>query len=356
MCGALLGMLCGCGAPGAPIPPSLELPQPVHDLHAVRKGDTVSLTWTVPSYTTYHKSILNLGDTLVCRAASASMSQCGAPVGRVPRPSSYRPTSKRGRGRAPQAKIEAAYNDKLTSQQLAQDPTSALSYAVTVLNQSGKSAGLSNVVEVSSAPALPAPDDFKAQVTADGVALTWSPVTVPSIPGLRFVYRVYRQAKDVGKELLVGEVPISSPPEFLDRDMEWDKTYQYRVDVASVSASDGKTLEVEGDDTPRVQVDTHDVFAPAIPTGLQAVASILGSSNFVDLIWSPVADRDLAGYNVYRMEENHAAMKLNSSLLQTPAYRDGQAGSGHVYTYSVTAVDLRGNESAKSEAATERVP
>jgi hypothetical protein len=42
-------MLAGCGVPGVPKPPSLDLPQPVGDLRAVRKGDSVYLAWTVPS-------------------------------------------------------------------------------------------------------------------------------------------------------------------------------------------------------------------------------------------------------------------------------------------------------------------
>ena len=44
---ALIGaalLLAGCGAPGAPQPPSLQLPSPVADLAATRKGDKVTLS------------------------------------------------------------------------------------------------------------------------------------------------------------------------------------------------------------------------------------------------------------------------------------------------------------------------
>ena len=44
--------LVECGVPGIPKPPSLDLPQPVADLRAVRKGDSVYLDWTVPTETT----------------------------------------------------------------------------------------------------------------------------------------------------------------------------------------------------------------------------------------------------------------------------------------------------------------
>src|SRR5438270_778143 len=42
-------MLTGCGSPGAPLPPSLELARAVSDLRATRKGSTVTLTWTAPA-------------------------------------------------------------------------------------------------------------------------------------------------------------------------------------------------------------------------------------------------------------------------------------------------------------------
>jgi hypothetical protein len=39
-----------------------------------------------------------------------------------------------------------------------------------------------------------------------------------------------------------------------------------------------------------------------------------------------------------------------------PAYRDAQVVSGKRYFYLVSAVDLRGNESGRSEEASENVP
>ena len=44
--------LAGCGMPGAPLPPSLNLPVPVTDLSAVRTGSQVALAWTMPTKTT----------------------------------------------------------------------------------------------------------------------------------------------------------------------------------------------------------------------------------------------------------------------------------------------------------------
>jgi fibronectin type 3 domain-containing protein len=82
----------------------------------------------------------------------------------------------------------------------------------------------------------------------------------------------------------------------------------------------------------------------------------VGQAPFIDLVWAPVTDADLAGYNVYRHEEGGPAARINAELLKTPAFRDSNVSSGKKYFYSVSAVDLRANESARSEEASERVP
>jgi fibronectin type 3 domain-containing protein len=93
---------------------------------------------------------------------------------------------------------------------------------------------------------------------------------------------------------------------------------------------------------------------------LQAAYSGEGQQPFIDLIWAPVTNADLAGYNVYRSETNGAAgekiVKLNSELVKSPSYRDTAVASGKTYTYSVSAVDVRGNESQRSEETSEAVP
>jgi hypothetical protein len=44
--------ITGCGTPGAPLPPSLKLPDQVTDLSATRTGNQISLTWTMPKKNT----------------------------------------------------------------------------------------------------------------------------------------------------------------------------------------------------------------------------------------------------------------------------------------------------------------
>jgi fibronectin type 3 domain-containing protein len=105
-----------------------------------------------------------------------------------------------------------------------------------------------------------------------------------------------------------------------------------------------------------VAVFAHDIFPPAVPTGLQAVFSGVGQSPFVDLVWSPDTEADLAGYNIFRHEENQQPVKLNSEPVKTPSFRDSNVQSGKKYFYAVSALDERNNESGKSEEASEQVP
>jgi fibronectin type 3 domain-containing protein len=114
--------------------------------------------------------------------------------------------------------------------------------------------------------------------------------------------------------------------------------------------------EIQGDDSPPVKVFTNDTFPPAVPTGLQAVFSGPGQPPFIDLVWAPDTDADLAGYNVYRREQGSQPTKANPELVKSPAFRDTNVAPGKTYFYIVSAVDLRGNESAHSEEASETVP
>jgi fibronectin type 3 domain-containing protein len=342
-----LAALCACGSPGVPLPPSLELARPVTDLRAMRKGSTVTLTWTASTRTTDGHNIRHAGPTEICRAGE-TMKQCGTALAKL----------------TPQNNL----SEKQTSFQTYTDTVSNFSstanakfvYAVEIRNSYGKTAGLSNEVEVPAVPTLPAPENLQSQLASDGVHLTWSAdLSVPEIPGVRFAYRIYRREATSNTQAVAGEVPVQSgtAPAFLDSAIEWEKTYQYRVTVVTLIAqAQGSEQQVEGDDTPELTVVAHDVFPPATPTGLQAVFSGPRQKPFIDLIWAPDSDADLAGYNVYRSESGGEPKKLNTDPVKSPAFRDDAVVLGHTYTYSVSAMDVRGNESPHSEPAEEKVP
>jgi hypothetical protein len=347
---ALCLLLAGCAQTGPPLPPSLELPRPPLDLRASRKGNTVTLIWSEPTLTTDRQSVRFLGPTRICRTTEAEMTECGSPAGEVA--ASHEPPS-------PAAAKRQTFTDSLPSAVQEQNPSGDVTYAVEVLNRDGRGAGLSNRVHVPAAPTFPPPENPAVELTGDGVVVTWTSAgETTSAPGVQHRYRIYRREESYGKDVVAGEMPAgeSGPVRFVDSSFEWEKTYLYRITAVSIAARPGSDVQVEGEDSSALRVVAHDVFPPTVPTGLQAVASGEGQKPFVDLIWAPVTNADLTGYNVYRRDATGAAERVNSELVKSSAYRDAAVTAGTTYIYSVSAVDLRGNESAKSEEASEQVP
>lgn len=313
----------------------------------------------------------SLGATHVCRSLDTGMSQCEMPVGEVP--AGKIAESPKGKNQAGKTSVknEVSFTDTIPPELQQQNATKALTYAVSVPNADDHSAGISNKVQIPAAATLPPPADFKAQVTADGVVLNWTPLVTQETAGSSHGYRVYRKEEGKKGETLVGEVPLGEAAnQLVDHSFEWQKNYSYRGTVATevslgmhpckegaAPAMDCATVAfVEGDDTPTVEVSTNDVFPPAVPSGLQAAFSGPGQQPFIDLIWAPDIEADLAGYNIYRREENGQPTKVNSELVKTPAFRDSKVDSGKTYFYSISAVDLRHNEGARSEETSESVP
>ena len=338
-----LALLAGCGSPGEPLPPSLELAAPVTDLHASRKGDQVTLTWTAPTRTTDGRNIRLRGYTEICRSVDAA-NPCTTILSRTPasrHPSSTPPT----------------YAERLPED--AQTPAASYFYAVRVVNAYGRAAGPSNIVQVPGAPTLPSPNNFQAALSVEGVKLSWDAVPLPAdIGGLRFQYRIYRQETGSKTPEIAMELPVTDDPHpsTTDHGFAWEYTYNYYATVVTIIPGANGAQQIEGDNTPPVTVVAHDVFPPATPSGVQAVFSGPGQKPFIDLVWNADTDPDLGGYNVYRREAGGSPQKINSEAVKSPAFRDTNVVPGHEYFYSVSAADVRGNESSRSEEASETVP
>jgi hypothetical protein len=370
-------LLASCAQTGPPLPPSLELPKPPSDLHATRKGNRVTLSWSEPTLTTDRQTVRYLGPTLVCRSSESEITVCGNSVAILPAPaaSMQKPASRHPTPQKPDSPRPApqTYVDTLPPTAQQQNPVAELTYAVEVLNHNARGGGLSNRVHVPAVETLPPPSDLAAQLTGDGIVLTWTgagesqnaPANSPNAPTLQHRYRIYRREEGSGKEgpsknkdAVAGEVPAGEPgpARFVDSSFEWEKTYLYRITAVSIIKRPDSEVQIEGEDTAPVRVVAHDVFPPSVPTGLQAAFSGEGQKPFIDLIWAPVTNTDLAGYNIYRNETNGVAVKLNNELVKSPSYRDINVASGKTYTYSVSAVDARGNESPRSGETSEPVP
>ena len=126
---------------------------------------------------------------------------------------------------------------------------------------------------------------------------------------------------------------------YRDSQFEFGQTYYYQV--RAVFGKPGHLAM--SDASPAVKVTPRDVFPPAPPQGLQSIYS----AGAVELVWTANTEADLAGYNVYRLE-NQTPQRVNKELVRTPIFRDTTAAPGKTLTYYVTAVDLSGNESKAS--------
>ncbi len=356
---SLVLWLGGCGTPGAPQPPTLNLPQPVNDLEAERTGDTVALTWTMPDETTDKLPVKGRLEVRICRQLDASA--C-TPAGTATA--------------APDA--AASFTDKLPPA-LASGAPHLLTYKVETDNHAGRSAGLSEPAYAASGVSPAALAGFHVQVRPRGVLLLWSPVpegadsapdtvrierTILETPGK--VHPAARHRDGVPPEQML-EVKLSGgsagsvgagPDRALDTQASFGQSYRYRAQGEVTRSVNGQPLTVYGPWSDPVTVDVRDVFPPAVPVGLISAPDT--GAGAIDLSWTPNADADLAGYVVYRRDLGASGPPVRISdpkaLLPTPSYRDTTPQPGKRYAYSVTAVDRAGNESRPSAEVEDGLP
>lgn len=346
---ALAAVVAGCGTPGAPLPPSLNLPSRVTDLAATRTGNAVSLTWTMPKKNT-DKLLLNVDvEARVCRREAAGA--CATAGGELML--------------APGA--AGSFTEALPTA-LAAGPPRGLSYFVELKNRNGRSAGLSNAAVVLAGEA-PAPVmGLAAEVRKDGIVLRWSPGDANE--GVRLHRKLLTpppakapqglltpQPEPLEQSLLVESAAQRGPA--IDKDIRFGQAYEYRAQRVARITVDGKTLELDGELSPPLRVEARDVFPPAVPTGLAAVASTgqNDSEPAIDLSWQPGTEADLAGYIVYRREGDEGWQRISPTQpVVGPAFHDAQVRPGLTYRYAVSAIDEGGHESSRSEEAQETVP
>jgi hypothetical protein len=350
-------ILAGCGTPAAPQPPSLKLPIPAADLAANRTGNQVTLTWTTPQKSTDKLLLKGSVDGFVCRKEAAA-GACVAAGGEL----SFAPGA------------EGSFTETLPAALAAGAPR-PLSYFVELRNHNGRSAGLSNVAVVLAGVA-PAPvSNLSAELRKTGVVLRWTPLQA-SAQEIRLHRKLLSpppakppqqglltpQPEPVEQNLLVD----SCAPEAgkgscrtLDSSIRFGQVYEYRAQRVARVTVEGKTLELAGELSAPVRVEARDIFPPAVPTGLAAVATTgdNGAGNAIDLSWQPVTDSDLAGYFVYRREGDGGWQRISPAVpLVPPAFHDAQVQPGHSYRYAVSSINQGGNESARSAETEESVP
>lgn len=315
-------LLSGCGYIADPLPPAARLPAPVLDLAAVQKGGEIEVSFTLPEQTTEGLPITkpSLIDLRAGPAVESPFSQ--------------------DRWLAGTRTIDAVWPEKAANQTTPSRVTAKLSaipwqgrdivIGVRLANPKGRFSGFSKLATIAVVAPL-APPAATARATAEGVQLSWP---ADPRPGVR--YTVRRFDEGVAEPVLLGETGDS---QLLDAAALFDKPYRYVVE-ASLKQNEVNAVSLPG---PEVLITRVDVFPPAVPTGLTALLGVTS----IEIAWDRNTEPDLAGYRVYRAPAGGEFTKI-ADLGPAPAYSDRQFSKGQTYRYAVTAIDRRGNESARS--------
>jgi len=369
----MAALFAGCGAPGEPVERKAPTPTAITDLAATQQGDNVILTFTLPKESVEGRELKQPPAIEIFRDFQAA-----PPAGTVPPSAPAVPKTPTLLLTIPSAMVDQydtrrqiRYADELKPDDFTRHPGAQAVYIVRTRTSSKKVSANSNAVSLQVEPAPDQITDLKAEITHQGVVLTWTPPQKTAIgpaPSIA-LYRIFRHeitqpaapnpapqptqpSQSQKLSVQIGDCPA---PPFRDTQAQFGKTYIYTVR----SVAQYPDLQIESLDSPPITVSPLDTFPPAAPQGLVAVlVPAQGAAPaYLDLSWSISAENDIAGYNIYRSEQETApGQKQNPDLLRTPAFRDMNTIPGHRYFYTVTAVDRVGNESPASAAASGEVP
>jgi fibronectin type 3 domain-containing protein len=173
-------------------------------------------------------------------------------------------------------------------------------------------------------------------------------------PANAVAYNIYRSLEN-GSWIKLNDEPVEGS-HYQDTRFEFGKKYQYMVRALStLSADTSVNNAIESNGSKPITVSAEDTFSPTAPAPI-TIASIGG---LVSLYWPLNSEPDVAGYNIYRSDVDQATaekwVKINQQLHKTASFRDDKVEVGKQYYYQITAVDIYGNESERSETKSETV-
>jgi hypothetical protein len=308
--------LAGCGYVGPIVPPSPKLPLSITNLTLVERGDELVVSCTAPQRTS---------DDLLIK----SFSQIDLGVGPDVSPFDFDKWSA-------QAKH---YSLPIPPPVDPSSPPTVVQYQIPVSEWDGKSIDVfirtaerdsrfsswSNRVHLDVIPPLATPQ-VTAKDVRQGVLLSWP----ADQPGAH--YDVYRRGPSDKSDVKIGTAEHN---EYLDTGSAYETPYQYTV-IAGKGA-------VESVASAPVNIVTHDVYAPSVPTSITALAA----ANSIEVTWSRSPESDLKGYYLYRSTDGGPYQRIGD-LVNVPTFSDHSIQPAKTYRYRVSAIDLLNHESDKS--------
>lgn len=330
--------LVACGKKGDPGLPITRAPQPAKRFQSTARTEGIFLLWKAPDTNADDSPLLDLSGFKLFRSDMPFEKACE----KCPRDyiQLYDYDYKGPRGQLPEKKLFYYQDAALQYKHL-------YTYRLRCYNEKEVLGPPTKPIDVFwDVPPAP-PVDFKARRSNKLVILEWTPpatladgTPAEGVAG----YTVYRtEERGVYEQAPVNDEPLAGPS-FEDVPDKIDVTYFYTVrSVRKVR----ETL-IESAPSPEIEVAYADITPPGVPEGLTAIPSKEGML----LKWIPKAEKDFAGFNIYRKDvKGERFVKLNEKPVTLNEWVDKTAEVGKRYTYGVTSVDrsAQANESAMSE-------
>ncbi len=345
----LLIALCltACGKVGDPLPPIPRAPLIIEELNVAQQGTELILSF--PLVRTNRSPKLQRIDVY------RLIESVNDPQGLTPEAFSSRAGLLTSIQEIPEKTSTITYRDPLDLKSNARNMR--FRYAIRLLNAAGQAADLSNYAMIVPLFDLSLPPTGLNVVQREKqIELNWVPppanesgVTPANVAG----YNLYRRAGD--SVIKLNADPLTAT-RFIDRNFQFGANYEYTVRALSLLPGNASlAAAIESNESHPLAHTPKDTFPPIAP-GPVTIASIGG---MVSLFWPLNQETDIAGYNLYRAEQENAPLekwaKLNSQLHRTASFRDDRVQVGKLYFYQITAVDIYGNESARSTTVSETV-
>lgn len=364
-----------CGTRGALLPPLSNKPSAPTDATLVQRGETMIITWKNPTTFIDGNPLKGLSAIEVWLAvdiidptqtsaprpltsedfagrarflASLGSDQFSGAAGEkaATKPSAPGAADKKKRSKEQKEGLTLRYEYVMTTEK---PGATRLIFGLRAVDLKERESDFDVLPGFVPRPLPSPPEGLQGTVKNDSVTLTWKAPAdnidkskPPKVQG----YNVYRSVD--GAPAVRINTELLTKTELVDTTFEFGKETVYTVRAAAQP----KEPYGESDDSVPFRVRPRDVFPPAAPTGLAAVAG----PGFISLSWDANTERDLAGYRVWRRIPGEAAYsELTTAPLKGTTFQDDTAAPGRKYEYVVTSEDAAGNRSEYSKPASEQL-
>lgn len=315
--------LAACGKKGPPLPPIPLMPEAGGAVLLLQEGNSVRVSAPVPERYLDGRRL----DAVTGARLFRILRPAGVAVGARDFPVDLAPVAvidgTEAAGLAPGG--EARFVDPLPEVPAGRGIYYAARFLAAGRQWSAPSA-ISRPLTPGPAPAPPA--GLSAENRREGIALSWPPVQGAAALG------VYRSIP-VAREPLVPFVVLPGDAvDWLDTGIRDGDVWVYRLRALAGDAPGAVASAAAGP----VEVTVVDRFAPEPPDGLELVPRADG----VDLFWALAAEPDVAGYLVWRRDEDRAESeweRLTPEPVPRTWFTDLAAPMGRTLAWSVSAVD-----------------